>query len=223
MKSYAKQLARAAAYLATVILPVILGWGADNLGAFFGDPARAGFVALGVLGIFTVAIPRLRIQPFRTGQQVLGRRLYVAHATLSVVLMIFLPFADRFGVATLPENELWRTVGLALCVVGTSVRVAAVWTLGEQFSSYVTIQTDHHLVETGLYQFVRHPMYLGILLLMPGMALVFRSWLVVPVAIWTVAFVLVRISQEERLLSDRFGDEFESYRRRTRRLLPWIY
>lgn len=137
--------------------------------------------------------------------------------------MAFLPFSDRFGIATLPENELWRALGLAFCGVSTFIRVAALWTLGEQFSSYVTLQTDHRLVRTGLYQSIRHPMYLGVLLLMPGTALVFRSWQVIPIAICSPVFVLVRMEREERLSRECCGDEFENSRQSVRRLVPYVY
>jgi protein-S-isoprenylcysteine O-methyltransferase Ste14 len=41
--------------------------------------------------------------------------------------------------------------------------------------------------------------------------------------IWNLIFVLLRMGQEERLLGEHFGSEFESYRRRTWRLLPHVY
>jgi len=223
MKKHAKQLLRTLAYLAMVVLPVLLGWGVGDLGGFFRDPARTGYVGLGVLGVLIVFIPRLSVQPFSKGAQVVGRGMFLAVVVSSFFLMVFLPFADRRGVATFPEREALRAAGLALCLAGTVIRVAAVWTLGKQFSGYVTLQENHQLIQTGLYRRIRHPMYLGVVTLMPGVTLVFRSWLVIPVSILTLVFVLLRVGQEECLLAEHFGSEFESYRRRTWRLLPYVY
>ncbi len=223
MKKYAKQLLRALSYVAMVVLPVLLGWGVNDLGGYFRDPARAGYVGLGALGMLIVLISHSSVQPFSKGAQVAGRGLFLAVVVSSFFLMAFLSFADRRGVATFRDREALRAAGLVLCLAGTIIRLAAVRTLGKQFSGYVTLQENHQLVQTGLYRHIRHPMYLGVVILMPGVALVFRSWLVIPVSILTLVFVLLRMGQEERLLAEHFGSEFESYRSRTWRLLPYVY
>jgi protein-S-isoprenylcysteine O-methyltransferase Ste14 len=64
----------------------------------------------------------------------------------------------------------------------------------------VTLQENHQLVQSGIYGRVRHPMCLGALVVMVGVPMVFRSWLVFPIVIWNLIFVLLRIGQEERLL-----------------------
>ena len=58
---------------------------------------------------------------------------------------------------------------------------------------------------------------------MVGIALVFRSWLTIPGSVLVTAFVLVRIPREEKLLAEHFKEEFAAYRRRTWRLVPYIY
>jgi protein-S-isoprenylcysteine O-methyltransferase Ste14 len=95
--------------------------------------------------------------------------------------------------------------------------------LGKQFSAFVTLQVNHQLVQTGIYGWIRHPMYLGYLLVLPGIVLIFRSWLVIPVFVSSAIFVVVRIGEEEKLLAEHFGSEFDAYRRRTWLLLPYLY
>ena len=56
-----------------------------------------------------------------------------------------------------------------------------------------------------------------------GLPLIFRSQLVFPLLALIVVFVAARIRQEEKLLAEQFGAEFEAYRRRTWRLLPFVY
>jgi len=210
-------------YLAIVIIPLLLGWGVDDPVGFFREPARAGYVGLAVLASLAIFIPRLNIQPFSKGSQVVGRGLLRAYMVSGYVLLVFLPFADRRSLVTFADGEALRLFGLVLCAVGGTIRLAGLWSLGRQFSGHVTLQHNHQLVQTGVYRHLRHPMYLGFAIATAGLVLVFRSWLVFPVLIWNLIFLLLRIRQEERLLSEHFGSEFESYRRRTWRLLPFVY
>jgi len=209
--------------LALTIGPLFIGWGVGNLRAFFQDPARCAYVALAVLGSLVVFVPRLNVPPFSKGTKVVGQHLTQAFVISDTVLLVVLPFADRRSLLTFPEMAWVRWIGFALVTLGSIVRVVGVGELGRQFSGHVTLQNDHRLVQSGIYKQIRHPMYLGILMVMPGVPLVFRSWLVFPVAIWSLVFVLLRMGQEEQLLSERFGDDFEVYRRRSWRLMPYVY
>jgi protein-S-isoprenylcysteine O-methyltransferase Ste14 len=95
--------------------------------------------------------------------------------------------------------------------------------LGRRFSGLVAIQPEHQLVRSGLYSIIRHPSYLGLFVLMLGWGLSFRSGVGVVIALLSLGVVLALIQAEERLLSETFGAEYDAYRARTRRLLPYIY
>ncbi len=203
----------------------LLGWGLDDLGGFLANPARLTFLALVLIGGAISVLVGGAAQPFRKGEQSVGRQGWlVALITLvQLVLILFLAFGDRRGLLVLPRLESIRYIGLALAILGGIVRGVAVHTLGKQFSAYVTLQKDHELVQAGIYGVVRHPIYLGFLLTLPGTALVFRSWLVIPAFLLTCFFAAFRIPQEEKLLQENFGEQFEAYRRRTWRLIPRVY
>ena len=81
-----------------------------------------------------------------------------------------MPYADRRGLLVFRESESIRYVGLALNVIGGTLRLAGFLALGRQFSGYVTVQQDHQLVQTAVYRVIRHPVYLGVLLAFPGAA-----------------------------------------------------
>jgi protein-S-isoprenylcysteine O-methyltransferase Ste14 len=106
---------------------------------------------------------------------------------------------------------------------GTFLRLGAVRTLGPRHSVWVAVQSDHSLVTTGLYRFIRHPSYVGALLAVFGWALSFRSGAGLLLAILIVPPILSRIRAEEHLLLAEFGDEYQTYQRRTWRLLPFVY
>jgi protein-S-isoprenylcysteine O-methyltransferase Ste14 len=121
-----------------------------------------------------------------------------------------------------PQPFALRIVGVALLLVGgalvveTTARFAlqgrgtpAPWAPPERF------------VERGSYRFVRSPMYLGVILLILGQALllgreILYAWAVVA---WVI-FELSLVTWEEPQLRRRFGESYDDYRRRVRRWLP---
>jgi protein-S-isoprenylcysteine O-methyltransferase Ste14 len=98
-----------------------------------------------------------------------------------------------------------------------------VFALGSRFTGLVAIQEEHRLETSGLYRCIRHPSYAGMLLYMAGFVLVFRCWLGLLLVAGTFAVLVARMDAEEILLESEFGEEYASYRRRTWRLVPWVY
>ncbi len=121
-------------------------------------------------------------------------------------------------------QPLWQVAGLALIVGGLWIRFRAMRTLASLFTYSVEIQTQHQLVETGMYRYVRHPGYLGQLLVFLGIGLALANWisllgLALPVGL---AFSR-RIAVEEQALRQHFAGAYEAYASRSWRLIPWLY
>jgi protein-S-isoprenylcysteine O-methyltransferase Ste14 len=135
----------------------------------------------------------------------------------------YLPaYTDRIGFWTLDGDSL-RWFGVVLYAVGGILRIWPVFVLGRRFSGLVAIQSGHSLVTTGIYGVIRHPSYLGALVFLFGGALVFRSGVGILLAAAILVPVLARIASEEKLLQSQFGAEYDAYRARTWRLLPFVY
>jgi protein-S-isoprenylcysteine O-methyltransferase Ste14 len=135
-------------------------------------------------------------------------------------------FALSFSKAgRLPGDQpLWLLVGAVLIVAGLLVRRGAMRTLSELFTFEVEIAGDHRLVESGIYRRIRHPGYLGQILVFLGAAVALANALgVVAMLVATLVAFGWRIRVEEAALAARFGDAYEAYRRRTSRLVPGIY
>ena len=204
---------------------VFTAWGWDDWRGFLVHPARAGLVAMALITVAAVLAWRLDVQPFRKSKQGVGRQRWLL-ATLmlmAVGLMVFLPYADRREVLTFSGADRSRYFGLLLFIGGNILGFVALRALGKQYSGYVTLQEDHQLVQTGIYGVIRHPIYLRALMVFVGLPLIFRSLLLLPLFVVGVLFVGYRIRQEEKLLGEHFGAEFEAYRRRTWCLLPYLY
>jgi protein-S-isoprenylcysteine O-methyltransferase Ste14 len=146
-------------------------------------------------------------------------------AALGVLGLIagFLPaYTDRIDFWTI-GGEGVRWLGFALFAIGGVLRMAPVFVLGRRFSGLVAIQPDHRLVTDGLYRVIRNPSYLGLIINALGWALAFRSLVGVGLAALMMIPLVARMNSEERLLADQFGAEYEAYRARTWRLVPFLY
>ena len=121
------------------------------------------------------------------------------------------------------DGDATRWVGIVLFAIGGALRVWPVYVLGNRFSGLVAIQPGHRLVTTGVYRFIRHPSYLGLLVNSLGWGLAFRAGAGVLLTALLLVPLLARIRAEERLLRSQFGDEYAAFCARTWRLIPGIY
>jgi len=129
------------------------------------------------------------------------------------------------GIGYIASGSLAISVaGLVLIFLGLVIRWTAIMTLRKHFTVNVNIGDNHELIDTGVYRFVRHPAYTGSLVSFLGLGLTFSNWLCTLVIFVPIFFAFAyRIRVEEQALSEHFGDKYEQYCQRTRRLLPMIY
>jgi protein-S-isoprenylcysteine O-methyltransferase Ste14 len=85
------------------------------------------------------------------------------------------------------------------------------------------IVEGHQLITDGLYGVVRHPLYLGRILLHTGSVLILSSLYGFLLTAIGLMFFLVRIRIEEEMLLQAFGDEYRDYQKTTKKLIPYIY
>jgi len=81
----------------------------------------------------------------------------------------------------------------------------------------------HTIVDTGIYRFVRNPMYLGNIIFVAGLAIVLHSWVTLAVLAALMVWYEIRVREDEANLAQIFGEVYTSYLSRTRRWIPYIY
>ncbi len=110
--------------------------------------------------------------------------------------------AEWLPVGRLPgAPNVTGLVALGLLLIGLAVRWAAILTLGRFFTVDVAIHTDHAVVQTGLYHFVRHPSYTGLLIAFLGLGVFFANWLsILGLLVPITLAVANRVATEERAL-----------------------
>jgi protein-S-isoprenylcysteine O-methyltransferase Ste14 len=114
--------------------------------------------------------------------------------------------------------------GIAVFAVGFIIRWIAIYQLGKMFTVNVVISDTHTLKTSGLYKIVRHPSYLGLLLIIAGLGVSLDSALSLLVML-VPSFIALnyRISIEEKALIEEFGEQYIAYKRRVKKLIPGIY
>ena len=126
---------------------------------------------------------------------------------------------NMFGGAT----SVLTTIAIGLISAGLAIRLTAVFSLGKAISANVAIRESQHLNQSGLYSVVRHPSYLGLLLIFLAVGVHSRQWLSCAFAVIpATAALLYRIHIEEAALQQAFGDEYAAYAKRTKRLIPGV-
>jgi protein-S-isoprenylcysteine O-methyltransferase Ste14 len=121
----------------------------------------------------------------------------------------------------------WNTfflIGSILEIIGLIIRINAIITLKQQFTYTVSIIEDHKLIEKGLYKFIRHPGYLGQLIVFLGISVTLSNWLsVVFMIVPVLAGYIYRIIVEEKFMIEQLGQSYIDYQKRTKRLIPAFY
>jgi protein-S-isoprenylcysteine O-methyltransferase Ste14 len=208
---------------------LLLGWGIDDLQGFLSNFPRLGYLvivpvfgfidSLGVIG-GSAGSP---LNKGDEGKRVRRQRVLLFPVFLfQFVVLFFLSFADRRTIGVMVGQEI-RWLGLVLCGLGFAMISWSRFTLGRMYTLDVTIQKSHQLITTGLYRYIRNPIYLGVIAHGLGLSFLFRSWIGLGAMIPIVVFFLFRIKDEEGALQKEFGSEWEAYCKQSWRLVPYLY
>jgi protein-S-isoprenylcysteine O-methyltransferase Ste14 len=183
------------------------------------------------LGLMALILPM--IQAWRAGRaqygRALGRCQFLAHWPVALAINL---------ASILAGILLWRPVALAitspirltLLLAGSLLYFPGLvlygWglrTLGSMFGissiSTAHLYEGHRLVVDGPYAHIRHPMYLGVILVAMGALMLFRTWTMVVFAPLSLV-VILRAQREETLMAAEFGEEWARYRGHVPQWIP---
>jgi len=150
-----------------------------------------------------------------------------------ILLLLMLPaMIAEIPLATLDAGRLsWSVVPLSIVILGYVLlgagTVLTTWAqaVNRFFELGVRLQRERgqHVINSGPYAIVRHPGYVGLLMIFTGLALALASWWALIPAAWVSAILILRTSREDALLRAEL-DGYEDYARRTRfRLVPGLW
>jgi len=126
--------------------------------------------------------------------------------------------------------QVYAIAGLLLLLTGGLIRMKARLELKKKArfksllgTAQLQIVKEHQLVKDGLYKHIRHPLYLGEILRNLGFVVIFSSVYGTLIVLLASIFLLFRIEIEERMLIVVFGEEYKEYKRKTKKIIPYIY
>ena len=121
-----------------------------------------------------------------------------------------------------PEFLTIRIVGVILYLIFTWVQIWSFKSLGEFYSQEILIYKNHELINKGPYKYLRHPQYLSQILVDIGGGLAVMSYILLPIAIIEIPFLIMRALLEEKLLEKNFKERFAEYKKKTGFLIPLL-
>lgn len=107
-------------------------------------------------------------------------------------------------------------------IIGICLRIISALTLRENFSLYILF--PNKIVDVGIYRFIRHPAYLGSLIMLFGAARMALGFYGAIVITWVMLnFLVDRIQREEAVMFSKFRDKYIAYCLKTKKLIPFIW
>jgi protein-S-isoprenylcysteine O-methyltransferase Ste14 len=128
---------------------------------------------------------------------------------LSYILIRFTVFINIISI-------FLSILGLIICVYSRTI-------LGGNWSKNVVIKKDHELITSGLYKYVRHPIYLGLLMLFLGTAIAIGNLGCILGFVLLFFSFYIKLKEEENLMIEQFKEKYLDYMKRTKALIPFLF
>jgi len=157
------------------------------------------------------------------------RGFWIRVILIAVVIIVissgsYTSYIETHGVWPLGEQAIMflAWLGVLLVFLGIAIALWARFHLGRNWSNRPAIKAGQELVTDGPYQYVRHPIYTGILLAIIG-------WILISGPIWILGLIgflvmiIYRIPIEEGFMTELFPDQYMAYKAKTKALIPFVW
>lgn len=119
-----------------------------------------------------------------------------------------------------PLPDWLRWLGFIIGLLAVSFWTWTQIHLDTQWSAQLQLTQGHHLVTSGPYARIRHPLYAGMFGWCLALILLTANWIFLVICVLSVAMLLRRVPREEQMMLEAFGDEYNAYMQRTCRYFP---
>ena len=144
----------------------------------------------------------------------LGKTVVLLFLVIQTLFLNILPLSS--------DPAMLRLIGTIIYFIGLLVAIVGRVQLGRNWANLEDYQVlpGQSLIQTGIYKYIRHPIYIGDVLLLLGLELALNSWLVLGVVVLFL-YVIFQARKEENILANAFPD-YVNYRKKTKMFIPYI-
>ena len=186
-------------------------------------------IAVVVVMVLTVAVTAYhRLQAASSGEKISRKDegyFFAAVLRLSGLCL----FVATLAYVIIPASVQWASFPLPMwfrwlgIVTGILCSFMMYWTLsslGKNLTDTVVTRAEATLVTHGPYRWVRHPFYVTTALLMASVTVLAANWLIGVGSLLVLGLLAVRTPKEERMLIEKFGQQYRDYTEKTGRFFP---
>jgi protein-S-isoprenylcysteine O-methyltransferase Ste14/rhodanese-related sulfurtransferase len=164
------------------------------------------------------SLTRPHRDPDRRGEDL--KPITFGYVTCAVLSLIVAPIEAIYWPSEVPI--LQQIIGAVIGLGGLALGLLSFKALGRNFRVFGAPRRSGTLITSGIYTYIRHPMYIGTIMAVGGYVLAFGSLIAMPLWLGVTIFYLVKTVKEERLLTDKYP-EYEEYCKHTWKFIPYIY
>jgi len=163
--------------------------------------------------------------PIRSNRNTrLDTSLFLAVGVFGFFMPLLYVFTPLFSFADYSIPRWVGVTGIGILVLGNCVFWKSHKDLGGNWSPTLDIRQDHKLVSQGIYQRIRHPMYLSLWLLVIAQAMILPNYVAGFAGLLPFGILYFqRVAREEKMMVEEFGSEYERYLAKTGRLFPKLW
>jgi protein-S-isoprenylcysteine O-methyltransferase Ste14 len=151
-------------------------------------------------------------------------KIMTMYGVLIIVLLTMnIQFGSLFTRVTHISSLPFDIAGLVIGLAGLSLCLYAQTKMGTSWRVGIDEQSATSLVTTGLYAYIRNPTYVGLFFFNLGLWIIWPTWAMFLLNLLFILFLEVQVRCEEDFLTTTHGEEYLSYKKRTKRYIPYIY
>jgi protein-S-isoprenylcysteine O-methyltransferase Ste14 len=147
----------------------------------------------------------------------------IVSAILLVKYDFYSPLSySPLAVVLVKQSLIIDFISIFLCILGLIIAIWARKVLSDNWSIKVVFKKNHELIQIGPYEYIRHPIYTGLLLMFVGTALIvgrisgFVGFIILFIGLY------IKLKQEEKLMIKHFNKKYLDYKTRTKALVPYV-
>lgn len=162
-----------------------------------------------------------KVAVFRDKPKTYLQTLPLAISTINLLILIL----AVFQIGTLAYEEKYfsiRVTALVVYLIFSWFQIWAYKTLGDYYSQEIAIRKEHKIISTGPYKLIRHPQYLSQIIVDIAGAVATLSFILLPLAIIQIPFLILRAKEEEKLFAKYLHNDFNAYKEKSGFMLPFI-